>query len=267
MSQYQAPVAAAPAAPYPQYVMVPMKEGNGLGVAGFFIASIGLFIPTGIIALLGMLVSLVALGKAPRGFASMGELVGLVGSVVWMVITGVVLLGVIAVGGAMAIGGAAAFILTNPEVIEVSADMFNVTIAAVEYEEENGSLPDDLEALELSASTRTDPWGNPYLYKITTSEPGFDIMSSGRDGVMGTDDDLALSRIDEMWENAGENFGAQLKDFGERMERLDHMQIKHSSSNSPWGSSVRTGGCNTTADILRELRASLAEAAATDPVR
>ncbi len=72
----------------PQFLMVPVREGNGLGVAGFFIALIGLAIPTGIVALLGLLVSLVALGKAPRGFAGMGVVVGLIGTVVWVVLTG-----------------------------------------------------------------------------------------------------------------------------------------------------------------------------------
>ncbi len=53
---------------YPPYVMVPVREGNGLGVAGFFIALIGLFIPTGIVALLGMLISLAFMLSAPLKF-------------------------------------------------------------------------------------------------------------------------------------------------------------------------------------------------------
>ena len=144
------------AAPYPPYVMVPMRESNGLGVAGFFIALIGLAIPTGIVALLGLLISLVALGRPPRGFAAIGVLMGLIGTVVWMVITGVAVLGALAVGVVAVLGGAAVFILTQPEIIEVTADMFNVTIAAVEYEEDNGVLPPDLTVLGLSVSTVTD---------------------------------------------------------------------------------------------------------------
>ncbi len=53
----------AVAAAYPQhqpYIMVPVRERNGLGVVGFLIALVGLAIPTGIVALLGLLISLVA---------------------------------------------------------------------------------------------------------------------------------------------------------------------------------------------------------------
>lgn len=111
MSQQQ--VAAYPQ-PQPQYIMVPMRESNGLGVAGFFIALIGLAIPTGIIALLGMLVSLVALGKAPRGFAGMGVVVGLFGTVLWLAITGIAILGAVAVGQPCRFRGHSIVYLSTP---------------------------------------------------------------------------------------------------------------------------------------------------------
>ena len=222
MSQHATPTAT----PFPQYVMVPMSQSNGLGVAGFFIAAIGLFIPTGIIALLGLLVSLVALGKAPRGFAAMGVLVGLLGTVVWLAITGLAILGVLAVGVSALLAGTVAFVLIQPEIIEVSSDMFNVTIAAWEYEDDNGALPDDLDALELSASTTTDPWGNPYRYVIVQDDLGFDVISSGSDGIMGTTDDLALSRIGQVWGEALENFPVDIKEFGQRWDRLQNRNVR-----------------------------------------
>ncbi len=233
MSQQATPTAT----PFPQYVMVPMSQSNGLGVAGFFIAAIGLFIPTGIVALLGLLVSLVALGKAPRGFAGMGVLVGLLGTALWLAITGLAILGVLAVGVAALLAGTVAFVLIQPEIIEVSSDMFNVTIAALEYEDENGELPDGLDALELSVSTMTDPWGNPYRYVIVEDDPGFDVISSGGDGIMGTTDDLALSRIGEVWGEAFENFGANIQEFGDRMERLQNRNVRFQRE----GHSVQSG--------------------------
>ena len=118
MSQQATPLPSVPSAPYPQYVMVPMKEGNGLGVAGFFIAAIGLLIPTGIIALLGLLISLVALGKSPRGFAGMGVLIGLVGSAIWMAITGIAIVGALAIGIGAILFASVAFVLMQPEIIE-----------------------------------------------------------------------------------------------------------------------------------------------------
>lgn len=240
--QQQTPAPAMPsaaAAPYPQYVMVPMKEGNGLGVAGFFIAAIGLLIPTGIVALLGLLVSLVALGKSPRGFAGMGVLIGLLGTAVWLAITGIAILGALTIGLGAVVFGSVAFVLMQPELIEVTSDMVNVTIAAIEYEDEHGELPDGIDSMTLSVSTTTDPWGNPYRYTIVEDEPGFDVISSGADGIMGTDDDVALSRIDRVWGDAFESFGGKLEEFSNRMERLQNRNVRfeRGGQSVQWGCS------------------------------
>ena len=237
MSQQPTPIPSAPAMPYPQYVMVPAQGGNGLGVAGFFIAAIGLLIPTGIVALLGLLVSLVALGKSPRGFAGMGVLIGLVGTAVWVAITGVAIVGALAIGVGVVLFGTVAFVLMEPEIIEITSDMVNVTIAAYEYEEEHGAMPEGLDSLSLSVSTTTDPWGNPYLYVITEGdELGFDVISSGSDGIMGTDDDLALSEMEHVWKDAFANFGGKLEEFGNRIERLQNRNVNFNrGGHSVWG--------------------------------
>ena len=202
---------------YPQYVMVPVRESNGLGVAGFFIAFIGLFIPTGIVALLGLLISLVALGRPPRGFAAMGVLVGLFGSAIWIAITGVAVLGALVVGFA----GIAAFVLTQPETVEVTSDMTNVALSAMDYQKSTGALPEDLAVLSLKPTTLSDPWGNAYVYRIVEDDPGFDVVSAGDDGIMGTADDLAFSRLGKIWEGALQRFGESVDQLGKRLERLD----------------------------------------------
>ena len=52
---------------------------------------------------------------------------------------------------------------------------------------------------------------------------------------MGTDDDLALSRIDRIWEDAFESFGGKLEEFGNRMERLQHRSVHFDhSGHSVW---------------------------------
>ena len=238
MSQQPTPIPSAPAMPYPQYVMVPAEGGNGLGVAGFFIAAIGILIPTGIVALLGLLVSLVALGKSPRGFAGMGVLIGLVGTAVWMAITGVAIVGALAIGVMMVLFASVAFVLMEPEIIEVTSDMVNVTIAAYEFEDEHGSMPEELDSLGLSVSTTTDPWGKPYRYVITDDDLGFDVISSGGDGIMGTDDDLALSEMERVWQDAFENFGGKLKEFGNRIDRLQNRNANFTHGGyTVWGCS------------------------------
>ena len=57
------PTPAGPA-PYgtPQFVMMPVAQRNGLGVFGFFVSLIGILIPTGVISLLGLVLSLAAIG-------------------------------------------------------------------------------------------------------------------------------------------------------------------------------------------------------------
>ena len=204
----------------PRYVMVPVRESNGLGVAGFFIALFGLFIPTGIVAFLGLLISLVALGRPPRALASLGVFIGLLGSVFWLLVTGAVVLGGITIGLGFVVLSAAAFIFTQPEIIEVTSDMGNVLLAVVEYEEEEEALPENLAVLGLGVSTLTDPWGKRYRYTIVDEEPGFDVVSSGGDGLFDTADDLAFSRLDRIWQNAFASFGEKIEDLCGKLERL-----------------------------------------------
>jgi general secretion pathway protein G len=42
-----------------------------------------------------------------------------------------------------------------------------------------------------------DPWGNPYMYRVTIDgdEP-FEVSSSGMDGIPGTDDDLSNQSVE-----------------------------------------------------------------------
>ncbi len=218
--------AATPYPPYQPYVMVPVRERNGLGVVGFLSALVGLVIPTGIVALLGLLISLVALGRAPRLFAGMGVITGLFGTVIWLALMILAVFGVLAAGAVAVVFGAGAFILTQPEIIEVTSDMLNTTMVVVEYEKEHDELPGDVSALGLGVSTQTDPWDNAYQYKLVDAEPGFDLVSSGGDGEFGTDDDLALSRLDEVWENAFESFGSKVEELCERLERLEGTNVR-----------------------------------------
>ena len=211
------------------YIMVPVRERNGLGVVGFLIALIGLFIPTGIVALLGMLISLVALGKSPRFFAGLGVITGLFGTVIWLVITILALLGLFVGSMAVVVFTAGAFIITQPEVVEVSSDMINVTMAVAEYEKKNNKLPEDVASLGLGVSTLTDPWGNAYNYQLIDADPGFDVISSGVDGEFDTDDDMKLSRLDKIWETAFESFGSKMEELGEKLDSLEGTNIRFDS--------------------------------------
>ncbi len=45
---------------------------------------------------------------------------------------------------------------------------------------------------------RNDPWGNPYVYKVTTGGSGggsYDIFSAGADGTPNTEDDVTATSV------------------------------------------------------------------------
>lgn len=242
------------------YIMVPIRERNGLGVVGFLIAFIGLFIPTGIVALLGMLISLVALGKGPRFFAGLGVLTGLFGTVIWLVITILALIGLLVGSVVAVVFSAGAFIITQPEVVEVSSDMINVTMAVAEYEKKNNKLPEDVASLGLGVSTLTDPWGNAYNYQIIDADPGFDVISSGVDGEFDTDDDMKLSGLDKIWETAFESFGSKIQELCEKLEGLEGTHINFDRYSSC--KNTRTTAVSVTDDPSERYRKAAIEAVA-----
>ncbi|MFB3137840.1 MAG: type II secretion system protein GspG, partial [Phycisphaerales bacterium] len=108
----------------------------------------------------------------------------------------------------------------------------NVTLAVAEYEDTNDALPEDFTALGLSVSALTDPWGKPYRFQLVDHDPGFDIVSAGGDGELGTDDDLALSGLHRVWEDAFESFGERMGELCERLDRLQGTSIRFDNTSS-----------------------------------
>ncbi|MDY7109576.1 MAG: hypothetical protein SYC29_13160 [Planctomycetota bacterium] len=204
----------------PQVMVMPVPQTNGLGVFGFFVALIGLFIPTGIVSLLGLVLSLAAIGRAPRGFATMGVVLGLLGTVFWLVImlfaVALGLVGLVIAG----IGVGVCFMLVNPEVVETTTDMINVAIAAEDYKKHHNGLPESIDELDLSVAVLTDPWGGRYKFVLADVEHGFDVISGGPDGEFKTDDDVTLTGLDRFWEKAIEDFGEKMEEFGPKMEAM-----------------------------------------------
>ena len=210
------------------------RQSNGLGVFAFFVAFIGLFIPTGIVSLLGLVLGLVAIGRAPRGFATFAVILGLLGTAFWFVVVlavaALALVGMIGAGAGMV----GAFMLTQPEVVESTTDMVNIAIAVQDHAQRHDEMPDDLESLELGVATLTDPWGIPYRVQLIDKDPGFDILSSGADGEFDTDDDIRLSRLDRLWEHAFETFGVKMEMLGKKLESIDKGQRWQAGYCGPW---------------------------------
>ncbi len=81
--------------PAPQTIIVQQsfKKGNGLGIAGFVLALLGLicsWVPVlgWIMWFLGLLFSFIAVFKAPRGFAIAGLCISLLGLILLLVLLG-----------------------------------------------------------------------------------------------------------------------------------------------------------------------------------
>lgn len=211
------------AQPQPQFVLMPMAERNTLGVFAFFIALLGLFIPTGIVAMLGLILSLAAIGRSPRGFATAGVILGLLGTIGWLAIMAIaVIAGAVAAIG-IAVVAAGAFVLTQPETVELTSDMINVAIAVQDYERQHDEVPTDMAVLALGVASTIDPWGGGYRLVRVDEDPGFDIVSRGPDGSFETDDDVRLSRLDRCWEEAFDNFDERLEEFCRRVEGLQDL--------------------------------------------
>jgi hypothetical protein len=255
-------VMATPGTPF---VMMPVREHNRLGTFGFFVAFIGLFIPTGLVAMLGFILSLAAIGRSPRGFATAGVIFGLIGSLFWLLMMAIFVV-VGAIGAVIGmVGAAGAFVMTQPEIVEVTSDMANVAISAAVYEEDEGRPATSIDDLGLTVAARIDPWGNGYRFERVDDDPGFDITSAGVDGAFGTDDDIQLSRLDLAWERALATFEDRMEDLGRKMEKLQ---------SAPGGAWAAGPGCCVTANaaspavqqrIIRRFpsRAAMYEAAAT----
>ena len=124
--------------------------------------------------------------------------------------------------------GVFALVLTQGEQLEISADMIDIAYVVVVYEDDNGSLPTDLDALDLDTPTLTDPWGNAYLYTLTEDEPGFEVTSLGADGQPATDDDIRLSKLGKAWERAVEDIDDikdKLQQWARKMDRLERAGV------------------------------------------
>ncbi len=143
------------------------KQSNPLGIAGFVLSLTCLLSP------IGLILSLIALTKKPKGFAIAGTIIGLVLTIV------------LAIGVATAI--AAINSPVNQWTTEVAEDYTQISTAI----DQSGSTPDSLNALSLNTDVTTDPWGNPYQY-TTTDAGGWTLTTAGPDQSFDTADDLTL---------------------------------------------------------------------------
>ncbi len=167
------------------------SETNGVGLAGFIISLLGLVGTCGLLSPIGLILSLVGLGKEPRGFAIAGTIIGAIGSL-W-------LLGVIAIFALAASVVAAAVAGALGLVVALGVlgfdDAAEIYEGIEDYYQANGRVPAQLSDIQgLSQEQLTDAWGNTFEYEVVDGGNAFFLRSVGKDGQAGTGDDLELYR-------------------------------------------------------------------------
>lgn len=158
------------------------NQSNGVGLAGFIVSLIG-FVACQPLCLLGVILSLVGLGKEPKGFAIAGLIIGLLGSLLTILL--IVLIAILGFGGFMASIGMAQF--------DARIELRLLALEVDEYLAQNGQLPADISVLTLDPALLTDYWGNDYDYRPQVGSTQYSIVSAGPDGQMGTADDIEVN--------------------------------------------------------------------------
>jgi hypothetical protein len=136
-----------------------------MGVAGFVISLVGI-LTCGLLSPIGLIFSLIGLGRQPKGLAIAGT-----------VISGLGLLGLVA-----------SIYFVKPVVTTV-VDSLKHETAISAYEREHGELPDEQDALGILGDAR-DGWGTPLRY-VRTGD-GYKLLSAGPDRSFDTADDIDL---------------------------------------------------------------------------
>lgn len=163
---------------------------NPLGIVGFILSFC--------LSPLGLLISLFALFKAPRGFAIGGVIVGLIGTVIWAVL------------------GAGVYFGAGPmrEMFQAVSRVESTRQAIEAYQARNdGALPEDLAALGLEPATTTDPWGTPFRFQRSEDGASYTLTIAGPDGTFDDGKDVTVTPTmtpDQIGEAMGNTFGEEL---------------------------------------------------------
>jgi hypothetical protein len=163
-------------------VTVTNPPPNNLGLAGFIISILGL-ISCGVLAPIGLIVSLIGLTKRPRGFAIAGTIIGIIGSVF------LALVGVGIVLGLLGLGAAAKHLqevaTTHEQAMKLYVDL--------DQQRQRGGAALDATAANAVAARYNDGWGTPL--RAVVAGDAIDILSAGRDKQFDTDDDVRFDQL------------------------------------------------------------------------
>jgi len=161
------------------------SESNGLGLAGFIVSLVGL-VSCGLIAPVGLILSLVALGKRPKGFAIAGVIIGLLGSI-WFFLAFFVF-GLAAIMALVGLGMIAAIAVAAASIGENAMNIYGDIEA---YYDANGAAPMTLADIgTYTPAELEDNWGSPIRYQVSADGQEIWLRSDGKDKLPGTSDDF-----------------------------------------------------------------------------
>lgn len=146
------------------------QGSNVLGIVGFVLAFC--------VSPLGLILSLVALAKPPRGFAVAGTVIGLIGTCVWALVG----YGLFAGGGVFIKGFGLG---TDYSVVQSQIAAYSGS--------HNGEIPADLATAGVPEGARKDPWDRDYKFERSEDGKSWTLTSASFDGQFGTADDAVFT--------------------------------------------------------------------------
>ncbi len=167
-------------------------QSNTLGLAGFITSLVGFALTGGLLCPVGLILSLIALRRQPRGFAIAGVVLGVMGSCGGCIIALFVLPAIaIAIAGGATVLTAAAFMLVGGiPAMDTFDHMFQIRRAIGVYEKQHGAPPASLSDLNLPADILDDGWGTPLQYQMMGIAPAWkwSLQTAGPDRQLEWDD-------------------------------------------------------------------------------
>ena len=181
------------------------EQGNPLAIVGLLLAIC--------VGPIGLVISLVAMTRRPRGLAIAGVVVGLLTTMIIVVTISMTVRIVGDIGNMV------------EHVKHLDDDIDAITMMIREHEETEGAYPEYIELLDIDPEALTDPWNRPYSYSRRADGTNWFLTSFGEDGLPDTDDDLVFDRyLDDVGvyifyesQKIAERFGAP-KQVGDSMD-------------------------------------------------
>ena len=171
------------------HVTVQHPASNNLGLAGFITSLLGL-ISCGVLAPIGLILSLIGLTKRPRGFAIAGTVIGVIGSI-FLVVAGLTI-----VAGLTGLGVAGKMLKDYADSHETARKVY---LQLDQQRKAGGTAGAGGAALTTTAANavaaqHNDPWGTPLKAEVA-ADGTITIITAGRDKKFDTKDDI---RFDEL---------------------------------------------------------------------